>query len=86
MIDKKPPRQPAASRPDEPEGTEEQPVAPGQEDRAEADPSSTEVPEGPDLYEDLWDPDMDTRPARIRRTRARARSAASTKGRRRESA
>jgi len=27
----------------------------------------------PDPYDDLWDPDMDTRPERIKRTKARSR-------------
>jgi hypothetical protein len=38
----------------------------------EADPSALFAQaEEPDLFDALWDPDMDTRPKRIRRTRAR---------------
>jgi hypothetical protein len=36
------------------------------------EPESLAVPEPePDPYDALWDPDMDTRPERIRRARAR---------------
>ncbi len=33
-----------------------------------------------DPFDELWDPDMDTRPERIRRTRARTRPEAHTRG------
>jgi hypothetical protein len=36
--------------------------------------------EEPDPFEELWDPDMDTRPERIRRTRARTRPEPRTRG------
>ncbi len=34
----------------------------------------------PDPYDELWDPDMDTRPERIRKTRVRARTDARPRG------
>lgn len=41
--------------------------------------------EGTDPYDDLWDPNMDTRPERIRRTRARPpRPKGPARGKRRE--
>ena len=39
------------------------------------------VPEGPDPYDDLWDPDMDTRPERIKRTKARPKMDSRSRGR-----
>jgi hypothetical protein len=50
-----------------------------------ADPDEgARVPEAPveepDPFDELWDPDMDTRPERIRRTRARMRPEARTRG------
>lgn len=35
----------------------------------------------PDPYEDLWDPDMDTRPERIKRTKARSKLGSRSRGR-----
>ena len=40
------------------------------EDEPEAQPVE-EHEISPDPYDDLWDPDMDTRPERIKRTKAR---------------
>ena len=34
----------------------------------------------PDPYDDLWDPDMDIRPERIRKTKARSRIETRTRG------
>lgn len=34
----------------------------------------------PNPYDDLWDPDMDTRPERIRKTKARSRTETRTRG------
>ena len=36
--------------------------------------------ENPDPFDELWDPDMDTRPERIRRTRSRTRPEPRTRG------
>jgi len=41
--------------------------------------NSVEEPD-PDPYDELWDPDMDTRPERIRKTRIRARTDARPRG------
>jgi hypothetical protein len=37
--------------------------------------------EAADPYDDLWDPDMDTRPERIKKTKARLRSDPKSRGR-----
>lgn len=37
--------------------------------------------EGSDPYDDLWDPDMDTRPERIKRTKARPKMDSRSRGR-----
>jgi len=56
---------------------------PAPEDELQQAASRSE--EAPDPYDDLWDPNMDTRPARIRRTKARPlRSKGPVSGRRRE--
>lgn len=47
--------------------------------------ASSPSEEGPEPYDDLWDPDMDTRPERIRRTKARPpRPKGPVRGKRRE--
>jgi hypothetical protein len=35
----------------------------------------------PDQYDDLWDPDMDTRPERIKRTKVRSKVDSRSRGR-----
>ncbi len=76
MNDKTPPRDPTDTPPTSGGGP-----APEDEPQEGASPSE----EGPEPYEDLWDPDMDTRPERIRRTKARPpRPKGPARGRRRE--
>ena len=63
MMDESPPRPiPPPDAVPTPPPPEEEPEVEMQEDEASSDP-----------YDDLWDPDMDTRPERIKRTKARAR-------------
>jgi hypothetical protein len=57
----------------------------------ELEAETTEADEAsPEPYEDLWDPDMDTRPERIKRTKARpkldprGRGRSASRGKRRE--
>ena len=52
----------------------------GEPEPAEAAQVSAEPGEAPDPYDDLWDPDMDTRPERIRKTKARSRIEPRTRG------
>ena len=85
MMEKPPPRHPPI--PDAEPGTgptppEEEPEAgTTEEDQASSDP-----------YDDLWDPDMDTRPERIKKTKARpkldprGRGRSAPRGKRREEA
>jgi hypothetical protein len=76
MSDKTPPRDPMDAPPTPGGGP-----APEDEPQEAASPSE----EGPEPYDDLWDPDMDTRPERIRRTKARPpRPKGPARGRRRE--
>lgn len=82
MTQEPPLRQPPTSDPEQagipaPREDEPEPAA-TEEDRA----ASTEAPdgEGRDPYDDLWDPDMDTRPVRIRRTKARPRGESRSRG------
>jgi hypothetical protein len=74
MMEKPPPRQPSTpgSEPGTgPTAPEEEPEAGmTEEDQASSDP-----------YDDLWDPDMDTRPERIKRTKARSKSEPRGRGR-----
>jgi len=59
-------------------------VSPPPEDDVEsAAPAEgeAETGEGPDPYDDLWDPDMDTRPERIKRTKAPRKPDARSRGR-----
>ncbi len=55
---------------------------------AEAAEAETGEEHEPDPYDELWDPDMDTRPVRIRKTRARRefrpKGGAPGRGRKRE--
>jgi hypothetical protein len=59
------------------------------EDELESKPTE-EDEVSPDPYDDLWDPDMDTRPERIKRTKARpkveprGRGRSAPRGRRKE--
>jgi len=76
MSEKTPPRDPLDPPPTPGGGPTPENGTP-----AAASPSE-EVPEP---YEDLWDPDMDTRPERIRRTKARPpRPKGPVRGKRRE--
>jgi len=83
MMEKPPPRRPpipdagAGASPTPPE--EEPEAATTEEDEASSDP-----------YDELWDPDMDTRPERIKRTKtrpkldSRGRGRSAPRGRRKE--
>jgi hypothetical protein len=73
MLDKPPSGKPPATPPEPPD-----PASPADPDE---DAGVPEPPvEEPDPFDELWDPDMDTRPERIRRTRARMRPEARTRG------
>jgi hypothetical protein len=49
----------------------------------EEDGTGTAAPvEEPDPFDELWDPDMDTRPERIRQTRTRTRGDGPPRGKR----
>ena len=83
MMEKPPPRRPPI--PDSEPGRDPAPP----EDEVET--QRTEEDEvSPDPYDDLWDPDMDTRPERIKRTKARpkldsrGRGRSAPRGKRRE--
>ncbi len=75
-----PPHEEEQSLPDEA-------VQPAAENAEAAETEEGEEHE-PDPYDELWDPDMDTRPERIRKTRARRefrpKGGASGRGRKRE--
>ena len=50
----------------------------------EQEAESAAIQEGelpPEPYDDLWDPDMDTRPERIKRTKARSNVDSRSRGR-----
>ena len=77
MTQKPPPRDPPVPDPEQagapaPREDELEPVA--TEDETETETSH-------DPYDDLWDPDMDTRPERIKRTKARPKVAGRSQGR-----
>ncbi len=77
MTQKPPPRHPSRAEPGqagEVTRREDEPES------AESAQQSAEPREEPDPYDDLWDPDMDTRPERIRKTKARSRTEARTRG------
>jgi hypothetical protein len=83
MMEKPPPRHPPI-----PDG---EPASGPARQEDELEPATTEEDEVPkDPYDDLWDPDMDIRPERIKRTKARpkmdsrSRGRSSSRGRRRE--
>ena len=83
MMEKPPPARPPI--PDSEPGSGPAPP----EDELEA--KTTEEDEtSPDPYDDLWDPDMDTRPERIKKTKARpkldsrGRGRSAPRGKRRE--
>ena len=71
MTDRSPTGKVPLRTPEQPE-----PPIPPVED---ASGSDAEVEE-PDPFDELWDPDMVTRPERIRRTRAKTRPDARTRG------
>lgn len=77
MMEKPPSRQPSTPEPGRArEGSpREEELEPADAAQAPAEPD-----EGSDPYDDLWDPDMDTRPERIRKTKARSRPDARPKG------
>lgn len=77
MDEETPPRDPVAAPPIAQEGL----------DPLDREPQEAASPaeEGADPYDDLWDPDMDTRPERIRRTKLRpTRLKGPARGKRRE--
>lgn len=76
-MEKSPPPHPPISDPGRglegsPREEELEPAGPPQE------PAETD--EATDPYDELWDPDMDTRPERIRKTKARSRTDSRPKG------
>ena len=85
MTPKQPPRhprapvpQPAPERP--PEGAPH--TAPEDELGTEASTEAAATSEEEaDPYDELWDPNMDTRPERIKRTKVRQRSVPGSRGR-----
>ncbi len=83
-MEKPPPRRPPI--PDSDPGGGPAPLDELEAETTEEDEAS------PDPYDDLWDPDMDTRPERIKRTKARSkldsrgRGRSAPRGRRREQA
>ena len=73
MTDTPPRGKPPAAGSESPE--------PASPDERDADPGTPEAPvEDPDPFDELWDPNMDTRPERIRRTRSRTRPEPRTRG------
>ncbi len=73
MTDKPPHGKPPAATPE--------PTDPASADDQDEDAGTPEAPnEDPDPFDELWDPDMDTRPERIRRTRSRMRPEPRTRG------
>ncbi len=89
MTTKRPPHRPPTPEPlpDEEVPPSEEAREPAAEAAAAADAETGEEHE-PDPYDELWDPDMDTRPERIRKTRARRefrpKGGAAGRGRKRE--
>ncbi len=74
MMEKPPRRHPPIPDPEPASGPA------SQEDQLEA--AATEGDEAPsDPYDDLWDPDMDTRPERIKKTKARPKLDSRSRGR-----
>lgn len=70
MTQKSPPLHPSISDPDR--AARASPPEEGGESEA-VEKAATAQDEAADPYDDLWDPDMDTRPERIRKTKARPR-------------
>ena len=85
MTPKQPPRQPPAPVPEPaPHAASEPAPEAAREDEldTEASPGAEATSEEEaDPYDELWDPDMDTRPERIKRTKARQRSVPGSRGR-----
>ncbi len=77
MTQKSPPRHPSTS---DPVHAGQAPPSEDEPEPAEAAQGSAEPGEDPDPYDDLWDPDMDTRPERIRKTKARSRTESRIRG------
>ncbi len=74
MTQKQPPRHPPTPNPEQASGS-----SPPGDELEPAIPEDAET--APDPYDDLWDPDMDTRPERIKRTKARRKPDARLRGR-----
>lgn len=77
MAQKSPPRYPSTSAPVH---AGEVPPREDEPEPAEGAQQLAEPGEVLDPYDDLWDPDMDTRPERIRKTKARSRTESRTRG------
>jgi hypothetical protein len=79
MTPKPPPRQPPAP---EREAEAAPQAAPQDDPETQASPGvEATTEEEADPYDELWDPDMDTRPERIKRTKARQRPVPGSRGR-----
>jgi hypothetical protein len=76
-MTQRPPRHPSASDPEHAGGATPHQDEPESGDAAQ---EPAELSEESDPYDDLWDPDMDTRPERIRKTKARSRTESRTRG------
>ncbi|MGE5848652.1 MAG: hypothetical protein ACM362_00830 [Candidatus Methylomirabilota bacterium] len=85
MTRKQPPRQPPApaSEPTPHAAPETAPETASEAEQETEASTGAEVTseEEADPYDELWDPDMDTRPVRIKRTKVRQRSAPGSRGR-----
>jgi hypothetical protein len=76
-MTQRPSRHPSASVP----GRAGEATPPGDElESADAAQEPAELSVESDPYDDLWDPDMDTRPERIRKTKARSRTETRPRG------
>ena len=73
MTDKPPFRTPPKTASDTPD-----PASPAEHEEDGTAPAAPA--EEPDPFDELWDPDMVTRPERIRRTRAKTRPDVRTRG------
>jgi hypothetical protein len=69
-MTQRPPRHPSAP---DPEHAGEAIPHQDEPESVDAAQEPADLSEESDPYDDLWDPDMDTRPERIRKTKARSR-------------
>ncbi len=78
MTEKSPPRRHPRPNPEEAGGP-----AAGEDALEATPPEEREAPadEASDPYDDLWDPDMDIRPERIKRTKTRPKTDSRSRGR-----